>query len=345
MRYGRLGRTNLQVSTIGFGGIPIRRLERSEGVRIVRRAFDLGVTYYDTARGYGDSEGMMGEALEGHRHEVVLASETPSVSREEALADLEQSLRTLRTDYIDLYQLHNVSEEDRFAKVMGPGGALEALHEAQRAGKVRFLGITSHKRPLGLKGIESGAFDTLMLPFSYLESEAMEGVLPRCRELDTAFICMKPFSGGALAAPTQCLKWVLGQGVDVVIPGVGSLAELEEDVAVADTSWSLGPADLALLESEGAEVGKTFCRRCDYCRPCTNEIPISEVLHSLSLLRRQGPNYMANGQYERILGWVESCTQCRECEPRCPYNLAIPELLRQRLNEIQLNLRAAGWKV
>ncbi|MCL5109013.1 MAG: aldo/keto reductase [Chloroflexi bacterium] len=345
MRYTRLGRTGLTVSLIGFGGIPVRRLDRAEGVRVVRRALDLGITFYDTARRYGDSEEKMGEALAGHRQQLVLASKSQRLTKEEVTAELEESLRALRTDYIDLYQLHNVSEAGRYETVMGPGGAFEALAEAKRAGKVRFLGITSHKRELGLRGIETGLFDSVMLPFSHLEPEVAAGVLPRCRELDVAFICMKPFSGGILTTAEQCLKWVLQQGVTVAIPGIGSLAELEQDASVGDANWTLAPGDLAAMEAERAEAGKTFCRRCDYCRPCSNDIPISEVLHSTSLLRRQGPSYMGNGQYERVKGFVESCSQCRECEPRCPYGLAIPELLRERLDEIQLTLRAAGWQV
>ncbi|MHB1134469.1 MAG: aldo/keto reductase [Chloroflexota bacterium] len=344
MRYTRLGRTGLEVSRIGFGGIPIRRLDFEDGVAVVRRALDLGVTFYDTARRYGDSELMMGAALEGHRHEVVLATKSQQTSREAVLADLEESLRALRTDYIDVYQMHNVSDEARYEKVMGPGGALEALHEARQAGKVRFLGITSHKRQLGLRGIETGEFDTLMLPFSYLEPEAAE-ILPRCRELDVAFINMKTFAGGVLTTPSQCLKWVLQHDIDVAIPGVGSVAELEEDVAVIDADWQLTARDLATMEAVKAEVGSSFCRRCDYCRPCAVDIPISEVLHSYSLLRRQGPNYMQDGRYAQLKTWVESCLECHECEPRCPYGLAIPDLLRQRLAMITMSLREAGWEV
>ncbi len=330
---------------VGFGGIPIRRLGREEAVGILRQALAMGVSFFDTAKGYGDSEAMMGEALEGRRSEVVIASKTPSRTKEEAAADVEQSLRRLRTDYIDLYQLHNVSTDEALAQVLGPSGALEALCEAQRAGKIRYIGITSHSRPVALKALRTGRFVTLMLPFNYLEHEAAQEVLPLCRELGVGFICMKPFAGGALNTPVECLKWVLGQDVGVVIPGIGSLQELAEDVPVADMDWRLSEDELAVIRAVAAETGKTFCRRCEYCQPCSNGIPISTVLYSTSLLRRQGPVYMQNGQYERIKAWVESCTECRECEPRCPYNLAIPDLLCQRLADIQTTLRAVGWDV
>ena len=180
-----------------------------------------------------------------------------------------------------------------------------------------------------------------MLPFSCLEPEAAE-ILPRCRELDVAFINMKTFSGGVLTTPSQCLKWVLQHDIDVAIPGVGSLAELEEDVAVADADWT-AHRDLAAMEAVKAEVGQTFCRRCDYCRPCSSDIPISDVLHSYSLLRRQGPDYMQGGQYQKIKAWVEVASSAATAEPRCPYGLAIPDLLRQRLAQITFTcVRPAG---
>ena len=345
MRYTELARTGLKISVLGFGGIPIRRIGHAEAVAVVRRAVDLGVTFFDTARRYADSEDKMGEALEGVRDRVVIATKTTATTREELFADLEESLRRLRTGHVDLYQLHNVSDFDRLERVMGPGGAVEGMIEAKASGLIRHLGITSHKREVALKALRGDVFETVMLPFSYLEPEAAEEVLPLCRERGVGFIAMKPFSGGALDTPVQCLKWVLGQGVSVAIPGIGSLAELVQDMAVADTDWTLGAEDLALMEKVRTEVGKTFCRRCDYCRPCSNDIPISDVLHSTSLLRRQGVTYAQNGQYERLVAWVESCSECRECEPRCPYNLAIPDLLRQRLAEVQTMLRAVGWQI
>ncbi|MHB1417135.1 MAG: aldo/keto reductase [Chloroflexota bacterium] len=345
MRYTTLGKTGLRISVIGFGGIPIRRVGRSEAIQIVSRAVDLGVTFFDTARRYADSEEKMGEALVGRRDKVVLATKTREYGKEGAAADVEQSLRNLRTDYIDLYQIHNVSKSGDLARILAPGGAVEALVEAKKAGKIGHIGVTSHSRDVAVDALKTGVFETLMLPFSFLEPEAEEKVLPLCRDLNIGFIDMKPFAGGALDTAVQCLKWVLNRGVTVTIPGIGALSELEEDVTVADTDWTVTARDEDLMESIKAEVGKTFCRRCDYCQPCTNDIPISEVLHSYSLLRRQGPSYMGNGRYEKTAAWVDSCTECRECEPRCPYGLAIPDLLRQRLEEIQATLRTAGWKV
>lgn len=346
MRYTQLGSTGMKVSVVGFGGIPIRRVGHAEAVAVVRRAYDLGVTFFDTARKYDDSEDKIGDALAEVRDGIVLASKTPALTGDEALADVERSLRALRTEYIDLYQLHNVNTLAKLEAALGPGGAVEALRRAQAAGKIGHIGITTHSRDVALAALPSGAFASAMLALSYLEPEATEKVLPLIRQLNLGFISMKPFSGGALNTPSQCIRWVLGQpGVSVVIPGMGSLSEVEEDVVVADADRTLTPADLSLMEQVKAEAARVHCRGCDYCQPCTNDIPISTVLRSVSLVRRGGVKHMANGQYERITAWVADCSECRECEPRCPYELAIPDLLRQRLVELQDTLRAAGWAI
>jgi uncharacterized protein len=338
VRYTQLGKTGLRVSVVGFGGIPITRVSREEGVAIVRRAIDVGITFFDTARVYRDSEEKIGEGLLGHRDEVVIATKSQAQTKAEMAADVDQSLRRLRVDHIDLYQLHNVHSEEVWRQVSSPDGALAALHEARQSGKIGHIGVTVHNRELPLQLLATGEFETLMLPFSYLEDEAIDRVLPLCAELNVAFIAMKPFSGGALNTPVQCLKWALGHGATIAIPGIGSLAELVEDAAVADVDWTLTPDELALMERVKTEVGKSHCRSCGYCQPCSADIPIRVILQAPLFLRRYGPLWFANGVFEQCVAHVERCTECRACEPRCPYQLPIPELLRQRMAEVRLAL-------
>ncbi len=337
-----LGRTGLKVNPFGFGGIPIQRVSEDDAVAVVRRCYELGVNYYDTARGYTVSEKRIGKALEDVRDEVVLATKSNRRTGKELEAELETSLRNLRTDRIDVYQLHNVSTLEAWEKIKGPGGALEALYRAKDRGKIGHLGITSHDPGLCADIIEEDIFETMLIPFNYLTSIPQERLLPLCRRMNVGTLIMKPFGGGAFTNVNTALRFVLGsENVDAVIPGMMTVAEVEENHAVAMGPLGLTPEDRSLIERDKAELGTQFCRACNYCQPCQQEIPITFVLRAESqTLKRMG---WRPGTEERIAEVVEvtrTCTECGECEERCPYQLPIRPLIQKRADSLEALLEA-----
>ncbi|MCL5075786.1 MAG: aldo/keto reductase [Chloroflexi bacterium] len=334
MRYTRLGRTGLDVSVIGFGGIPIQRLGLAEAKQVLTSAVNMGINYFDTARAYTDSEEKIGSALQDRRSQVYLATKTLARTKAEAARDIAESLRRLRTNYIDVYQLHNVDNETIYAQVMGPGGALEALEEAKSAGKVGHIGMSTHSHRMALVGLRSGEFETLMVALNFVETEVEQEVIPLAHELDIAVIGMKPLGGGALTKPKLALKYVLVRGVTLTIPGMMSVAEVEENASVGNLNPHLTLEEEAEIEQELRLVGRNFCRACDYCQPCPQGIPISEVLKSTLVVKRFGPRWLEGGRFQRLASAVESCLECGDCESRCPYHLAIPTLLQEKLKEL-----------
>jgi len=331
-----LGRTGLVVKRVGFGGIPIQRIPEDEAILAVRKAYETGINFFDTARAYTTSEVRIGEALEGVRDEVFIATKSTHRDKAGFLEDIETSLGNLRTDYIDLYQLHFVSKREVWERVRGPGGALEGLLEAKEEGKINHLGITSHDPELMMEVLREGIFETVMIPYNYLTQKPADGLLPLCAELGVGTIAMKPFGGGALTNVRAALRYVLGNGdVDVAIPGMMSAAEIEENVAVGSGSFTLSQEDLRLIEEDRKQLGDQFCRACDYCQPCPQGIPISFVLRT-------------EDQFLRLTGWtprllrripeseakVASCQRCGQCEEKCPYQLPIMDLLPEKMDTL-----------
>lgn len=337
-----LGRTGLRVRRVGFGGIPIQRLSEDEAVAVVRRCYELGVNFFDTARVYTTSEERMGKALSDVREKVIIATKTAKRTREGLLGDLETSLRNLQTDRIDLYQLHMVSKEEEWAQIRAPGGALEGLYEARDAAKIRHLGITSHNPELLLEILEEGIFETAMIPFNYLTPRPEERLLPLSKELGVGTIAMKPLGGGALSSARAALKYVLqNEYVDIAIPGIMSVREAEENIAVGSGETSLTDEELRLMEKDRAELGNEYCRACDYCKPCPQGIPISFVLRAENqLIRLSGWTPMIVRQIPDAEMRVASCLRCGECEKRCPYRLPIRELLPVKMNSLLRGLEA-----
>lgn len=330
MRKVRLGKTGLMVSEVGFGGIPIQRLSDGDAVAVVRRCLDLGVTFIDTAFGYGTSEERIGRAIRGRREGLILASKSPARDATTFRQHLEQSLRRLGVDHIELYQFHNVSTQEQLDQVVGPGGALEAAREAQAAGRIGHIGATSHSREVATMMAGSGLFETMMFPFNFVTPEPLERLIPICRQNDVGFIVMKPMAGGMLENATIAFKW-LRQYPDLVpIPGIEAAAEMEEIVAVME-----GPAELS--DAEGAEMrrlldelGTEFCRRCDYCQPCPANIRISTLMNMKSFLKRFPPERFFAMMGE-VVAQAKECQDCGECEARCPYHLAIRSIMRENM--------------
>lgn len=327
-----LGRTGLKVKSLGFGGIPIQRVSEEEAVRVVRRCYELGIDYFDTARGYTNSEERIGKALEDVREEVFLATKSGRRKAKEMLEELEISLKNLRTDWIDIYQLHNVSSYEDWDQIKGPGGTLEALYKARDEGKIRHLGVTSHDPAVLADIVREDIFETVMIPYNYLTLKPEEELLPLCKDENVGTVIMKPFGGGAFSNANTALKFVLSKDyVDVAIPGMMTIAEVEENIDVATGPHTLSQEELKLIEADRVELGDQFCRACNYCQPCPQEIPITFILRAESqFLKRMGWRRGTEERFAEAVEKAESCIECGECEARCPYHLPIRQLLKER---------------
>jgi len=328
----KLGRTGLKVSVLGLGGIPVRDREFDDAVQVVQAALEHGLNFIDTARGYGDSEGKIGAAVAatGMRRQVYLATKTPERGAAGARADVERSLKELRTDYIDIYQLHGVDEKEDLKQVLAPDGALAALKKAQQEGKIRFIGITGHDPKLLQDAILTGEFATVMVPVNILDRfifAAEERLLPVARDLDVGIIAMKPLAGGVIKEPTQALRYTLSQAVDVVIPGMGSVGEIRENVAVVKDFEALTEMELKELVREAKALGTKVCRQCGYCLPCPEGIDIRQVFRLEGMFERYERGEEAQGLYRDLAVKADACQRCGVCEERCPYKLPIREKL------------------
>jgi predicted aldo/keto reductase-like oxidoreductase len=328
MKKIKFGRTALEVSHIAFGGIPIQRLSRAEGVKLVRDTLDEGVNFIDTAHGYGHSEELIGEALHaGAQEEVVLASKSPALDKAEFVSDLEESLRRLKTDHIDIFQHHNISSKDKMDQVLGPGGAFEGMVQAIQQGKVRFPGFSSHILAVAAAMIQTDRFDVIQVPFNFVDCQALDEVIPLARAHRMGIIAMKPLGGGLLDNARLCFRY-LSQFRDIVSdPGIERIEELRQILDVTKDEGPLAEEESDSIEEYRRALGKTWCHRCDYCQPCPEGIPISMVLAAKSFARR-----MPFDSAVRFVGEsfrkAEGCTECRTCVERCPYNLEIPKLLK-----------------
>jgi predicted aldo/keto reductase-like oxidoreductase len=331
MRQKRLGRTNLMVSEIGFGGIPIQRLSDDEAHRVVTHCLDAGVTFLDTAHGYTTSEERIGRAIAGRRQGLVIATKTPARDAKAAREQIALSFKRLGVEYIDILQFHGVSTPEAFAQIMGAGGAMEAAREAKDAGRVGHIGVTSHSLAVALDLVKSGHFETLMFPFNFIADEAAEELIPLCRQMDVGFIVMKALGGGLLDNARVAFNY-LKQFPDLVpIPGIEKPEEIDEIIAVATSSATLSAADREEIAHVSAELGKRFCRRCDYCQPCPQNIRISMVMNFRSFWGRM-PAARTLQTYQALMAVAETCQECGECETRCPYNLPVREMLQENIS-------------
>lgn len=331
MRKVRFGKTGLMVSEIAFGGIPIQRVSTEEAVAVVRRAIELGVNFIDTANGYTTSEERIGLAIKDiPRDNLVLASKSMARDKKTILEHIDLSLKRLGVDYIDIYQLHNVSFEEEYKAVFAEGGAFEGLMDAVQAGKVRFPGVTNHSFTIGLRMMRTGKFATVQLPFNFVDDEALKEAIPLAKELDMGFIAMKPFGGGLLDNARLTLRHLMQYESIVPDPGIERVSEIEEIVRIVEARETLTPQDLEEIARMRKELGETWCHRCNYCQPCPRKIDISSVLNVGSFMKRltfQGAFAMAN---EKIKA-ARTCTECRVCVSRCPYKLDIPTLMKPKL--------------
>ena len=328
MEYRILGRTGLKVSRMGFGGIPIQRIDAKGTRALMLRLRDEGINYIDTARGYTVSESYLGEALEGIRGDFILATKSMSRTKEAMAKDIDISLGNLRTDYIDLYQVHNPSVA-QLEQVVAPGGALEALQEAKAAGKIGHIGLTAHSLEVFAMGLEMPWVETIMFPYNIVESQGLD-LIAKCAEKGIGFIDMKPLAGGAIEDATLALRYVCANdNVTITIPGMAELAELDQNLAAVNDTTPLTDADFARMDAIRKELGTHFCRRCNYCAPCTVGISIPSCFLFHGYLQRYGLADWAKGRYAAMSVKASACIGCGACEGRCPYSLPIRDMLKK----------------
>ena len=336
MKTLRLGRSELVVSRIGMGGIPIQRPTADQAVDVVRRALELGVNFIDTSRGYQDSERRIGKGIAGRRSEVTIATKGGWSNKSVAADCIDRSLSELDTDWIDLWQFHGVNTMDGFEGLFAPGGAMEAAQEALKAGKIRHIGLSSHSPDVALAAVASGEVETVQFPFNFIGWERGEEVAALAKAQDVGFIAMKPFGGGILRRADLVTRYILQFDHVLPIPGIESEDEIEEIVRMATAeSQALSQKDLDEIEEIRERVGTRFCRRCMYCMPCPQGLRISSLMNMPvmwdiwpreDIFNEEAP---IGAYMKRNAESVEKCVQCGICETKCPYELPIREMIAE----------------
>lgn len=330
MKTVTLGKTGITVNRNGFGALPIQRVSVEEAGRLLRKAFDNGIDFFDTARSYSDSEYKIGLALSDVRDKIVIATKTPSTTVEGFWKDLETSLSLLKTDYIDIYQFHNPA----FCPKPGDGtGLYEAMLEAKAQGKIRHIGITNHRLAVAQEAVESGLYETLQFPFSYLASEKDEALVKLCAEKNVGFICMKALSGGLITRSDAAYAYLAQYENTLPIWGVQRESELDEFIAYNDNPPAMTAELSAYIEEERVSLAGDFCRGCGYCMPCPAGIEINQCARMSLLLRRSPAAGWLTPAWQAKMEKIEECLHCGQCMQHCPYSLNTPELLRKNLED------------
>ena len=328
MEYRTLGKTGLKISRLGFGGIPIQKVDAVATKQLIHAMIEKGMNYIDTARGYTVSESYLGEALEGVRDKFVLATKSMAVTKEAMAADIETSLHNFRTDYIDLYQVHNPSVA-ALDTILAPDGALEALLEAKAAGKIGHIGFTTHTTQLFEKALSLDWVETIMFPYNLVETQGEE-LMRKRTEKNIGFIVMKPLAGGAIEDPALALRFICANpDVTVVIPGMYDVKEIDMNLAAVENTAPLSADELKKIEEIRSQLGNNFCRRCNYCQPCSAGINISGIFILQGYLDRYGLGEWAKVRYDAMPVKANACIDCGACETRCPYNLPIRAMLKE----------------
>ena len=328
MEHVTLGKTGLRVSRLGFGGIPIQRVDQAAAAALLEAVRGGGINYIDTARGYTVSEELIGQAIEGRRDRFVLATKSMSRDREGMAKDIEVSLGNLRTDFIDLYQIHNANLQ-QLEQVCAPGGALEALLEAKAAGKIGHLGFTTHSVDAFARALELDWVETVMFPYNIVETQGAE-LMERAKARNVGFINMKSLAGGAIEDAKLAIRFAAANpNVSVVLPGMYAPEEVAENVAAAADSSPLTVEELERVEAMRRALGSSFCRRCGYCAPCTAGIDIPNQFVFHGYLSRYGLADWAKARYGALSAHASDCMECGACEGRCPYQLPIREMLKK----------------
>ena len=325
-----LGKTGITVEKNAFGALPIQRISREEAVKLLRKAYDHGVTFYDTARFYTDSEEKVGEAFEGMREKVYIATKTGASDAEGFWKDLGTSLGNLRTDYVDLYQFHNPA----FCPKPGDGSGLyEAMLEAKEKGMVRHIGITNHRLNVAEEAIQSGLYETLQFPFSYLATEKELGLVEKCARADMGFIAMKALAGGLITNSAAAYAYLAQYENVLPIWGVQRERELDEFLSYIDNPPVLNEELSAVIAGDREELLGDFCRGCGYCMPCPAGIEINTCARMSLLIRRSPSAAQLTPGAQEMMKKIENCLHCGRCKAKCHYGLDTPGLLEKNYQD------------
>ncbi len=336
MRTITLGKTGITVPQNGFGALPVQRVSKEEAVKFLRMAYDGGMRFFDTARAYSDSEEKLGEAFDGMRDKVFISSKSMARDPEKLRAELDTTLKTLRTDHLDIYQLHCVE------RCYAPGdgtGLYEVLEEAKAQGKILHIGITTHRIGVAEEIVKSGLYETIQYPFSYLASEREIDLARSCPEADMGFIAMKGLSGGLLTNTKACMAFMAQ--FDNVLPiwGVQREGELKEWLAFFENEPVMDDEIRDFIKKDKEALSGDFCRGCGYCAPCTAGIIINQCARMSLMVRRAPSKAWLNEYWQGEMKKIEDCVECGACMTRCPYGLQIPELLKKNWADYQSILR------
>ena len=330
MRQVTLGSTGITVPQNAFGALPIQRVSTEMAVKLLRRAYEGGMRFFDTARAYSDSEVKVGEAFDGMREKVFIATKTGAKTPEEVRSQLEISLKNLRTDYIDIYQFHCADQCYR----PGDGtGMYECMEELKKEGKIRHIGITAHKLYIAEEAIESGLYETLQYPFSYLSSEKELALVKKCKEANMGFIAMKGLAGGLINRSEAAMAFMTQ--FDNVLPiwGIQKEKELEEWLAFMEETPAMTEELRTYIEKEQKELTGEFCRGCGYCMPCPAGIMINQCARMSLMLRRAPSKAWLTPEMQAEMKKIEGCLHCNQCMSKCPYELNTPELLQKNYED------------
>lgn len=334
-----LGKTGMVVNKNGFGALPIQRISKEAAAKILRKAYENGINYYDTARVYSDSEEKIGYALSDVRENIYIATKTEAEDTEKFWADLKQSLELLKTDYIDLYQFHNTP----FCPKPGDGSGLyEAMLEAKEKGMIRHIGITNHRLAVATEAVESGLYETLQFPYNYLSSQLEEELVQKCKAAGMGFISMKALSGGLIQNSAAAYAWQAEKDA-LPIWGIQKESELDEFLSYQEKPPVLDETLLAVIEKDKKELKGEFCRGCGYCMPCPAGIEINNCARMSLMVRRSPSAPFLTEEWQAKMKKIDDCLHCGKCMTKCPYGLHTPDLLQENWKDYQEIL--AGKKV
>jgi predicted aldo/keto reductase-like oxidoreductase len=326
----RLGRTNLIVTKLGWGGIPIQRVGEREAVSVIRAVIETGVDLLDTARAYTNSEHRIGLALQRIERPIILSSKS-LIKTAKIYNDVQESLKQMKVKKVNIYHLHSVSTFEDYERVLAPGGAYEGLKRARDEGLIDHIGITSHNLNVLERAVQDGHFEVIMACYSFLEPDAAKKVFPLANEKNIGVLAMKPFSGGVIEEAGPALRFVLSTANIVPIPGSETLEKVHENWKIFTEGYSLTEKDEERIEALKKEFDRQFCRRCDYCQPCTEKINIQFAVGLKSIIKRFGPQAREVGWMKDLIEKARKCSECGECLLRCPYQLPIPDMIKENL--------------
>ena len=326
----RLGRTEIVTNKNGFGALPIQRISDKDAVYLLQKAYENGITYFDTARWYTDSEHKLGLAFKGMRDKIWIATKTGAATAADFWKDLETSLNNLQTDYIDVYQFHNPAV---CPKPGDESGLYEAMLTAKEQGKVKHIGITNHRLSVADEAIESGLYETLQFPFCYLATEKDIALVKKCKEKDMGFIAMKALSGGLITNSAAAYAYLAQYDNVLPIWGVQRENELDEFLSYIDNPPKMNEELSAVIEHDRKELLGEFCRGCGYCMPCPMGIEINNSARMSLMLRRAPSAGWLSEEWQEKMMKIETCLHCNKCKSKCPYGLDTPALLEKNLED------------